>query len=229
MVIKRNVLIIGNAVLFAAPGCDVATQDNGADRTDTRVESDSTPTDMMQTMPDGAPADARATADSAVSVDAQMRQDAFDLGGDIDAMSLVDASAPVDAAVASDASVDSGRDVPDAGALSDLGPLMDMAVADAEVVEVDAAPANVCTELEGQPCRGGQIGCCVDNLALLTCNRQEDGSFAFGPNTWVDLCFCQEPNGGPQPIACAVPGFVGIDAAGQFARRAHSLRRLLLS
>ena len=52
----------------------------------------------MQTMPDGAPADARATADSAVSVDAQMRPDAFDLGGDIDAMSLVDASAPVDAA-----------------------------------------------------------------------------------------------------------------------------------
>ncbi len=227
MALKRKALIFGNAILFAAPGCDSTGSQNGSsnptsdmliarDVAEPQLDGDripdSTPmVDVAHPQPDGASnTDANAADDMAVA----------DAASPADMGSAADGASPGDAAPVADATADTSVD---AAPLRDMAPIMDMAIVDAAVIP-DMAPANACARFAGQACQRADEGCCDNNQVLLVCRGQV--LVPPGPNEIA--CGCETPNGLTQ-VFCAVPGFVGIHVAGRQRKQARSLRKLLLA
>ena len=239
MALDRRLLIIGNAVLFSAFGCD--------DTADTDVEvgvgADAATTDGS---PDeGAPPDLGVDPpDEAVSDVAPPLEDfgADDLGADdmsvfddlgADDMSPLDDLGPPDLGPADlgdpDLAPPLDAEPIDAEPIDaepiDLGPDPDMAMAP-DLLPPDAGGAMTCADLMGQACDLRDEGCCVDGNPQAVCWANETGGLSWQPIPGDFFCNCIPNGDGREVVICAVPGFVGIARAGRRRPAAPSLRAL---
>lgn len=222
MAIDRRLLIFGNAVLFSTLGCEVggsggSTPDAERQTRDGRVEADLDPAaDMapeadMQPEIDMAPAPDLAVADMALDPDASLPVD----------------MAPVEADMSFD---------PDMAPEVDMAWLPDMAPPDPDMaivpdmapLEPDMAPPLGCADLIGDACQVADEGCCPDGMnPEAVCWGDANGRLTWQsiPGDFFCNCFLG-PDQTNYTVACAVPGFVGVERAGR-RLRGPRLRALL--
>lgn len=224
MGIERRLLIIGNAMLFSAFGCD-DTPDDGVEA---GIGGD---VQMRDAAIDGSPID---------------QGEGADVGGEPDAMgdrAMADAASDLGADMQTEPDLATGdMQPPDPDlALPDLAPPEpDLAVADLSPPEPDLAPPDMqppdmqppdqgvaaCADLFGQPCAVNNEGCCTGGDAEAVCWPNETGALSWQPIPGDWFCNCFPDDTGREMVACAVPGFVGIARAGRVHRDAPCLRTL---
>jgi hypothetical protein len=86
-------------------------------------------------------------------------------------------------------------------------------------------PPLACLDLVGQPCETSNEGCCdAAGNGQVWCQLDAAGNMTYQaiPPDFFCNCYVDEANGKTM-VACAVPGFVGIDRA---HRPRHMGRRL---
>ncbi|MEZ4434558.1 MAG: hypothetical protein R3F65_19320 [bacterium] len=215
MGIERRLLIIGNAVLFSAFGCD----------------------DTPEDPPPGPDAQMRDAAidGGAIDVGPEPDQRVADEGPLPDRD--VDEGAPLDAA-ADVALPDAAADVAVADAASDLAFEPDLAVdmappePDMAPPEPDMAPPEPdlgvvgCADLIGDRCEVDNEGCCVGGVPEAMCGRDATGALSWQPIPADWFCNCFPDDSGRDMVVCAVPGFVGVERAGRIHGAAPCLRTL---
>lgn len=239
MEFERRLLIIGNAVLFSAFGCDDGTDDPA----ETGTVSDARPRDASGGAIDrgealdaaadfGAPVDGG--VDLAVPADAALDLGAGDAAADLGA-SEHDMQLP-DEGMTTDAALD-----PDRGALLDRGP-PDRGTPDRGPPDPDRGPFDPdmqllppdmqlpparCADLLGAPCEVRDEGCCNDaERPDAVCWPNDTGALSWQTLPPDFFCFCSPGPEGRPMVACAVPGFVGIERAGRTYPHAPCLRTL---
>ena len=87
----------------------------------------------------------------------------------------------------------------------------------------------MCGDQAGQPCVVPSEGCCDANgVGLLWCQPDANGALTYQiiPPDYFCNCY-EEPGSGKTMVACAVPGFVGIDRAHRPRAMGRRLRDLV--
>ncbi len=108
---------------------------------------------------------------------------------------------------------------------------------DASVVDPDGAvvvvpdagpPPAMCGDQVGQPCEISTEGCCdAAGNGLVWCQPDANGALTYQLIPPDFFCNCyDDPATGKTMVACAVPGFVGIDRADRPRRTGRRLRDL---
>jgi hypothetical protein len=99
----------------------------------------------------------------------------------------------------------------------------------AVVVVPDAAPPPaMCGDQIGQPCEVSNEGCCdAAGNGQVWCQPDANGALTYQAIPPDFFCNCyDDPATGKTMVACAVPGFVGIDRAHRTRRTGRRLRDL---
>lgn len=219
MPIDRRFFIFGNAVLFSTLAC--VPDDGGGEDADVSpplrdgmVEADLDP--EADAHP---PIDATPTADRgpdlAFEPDMSRRPDAEP---DIDMLPEVDLSVAADAWPADMASEPDAAPDPDMALVPDMAPDPDMAL-----VPDMQPPGEGCAALLGEACATLDEGCCPDGQnPEAVCWGDANGRQIWQSIPADFFCNCFEsPETTTYQVACAVPGFVGVERAG---RRRHGPR-----
>jgi hypothetical protein len=86
----------------------------------------------------------------------------------------------------------------------------------------------MCGDQVGQPCEVSTEGCCdAAGTGLVWCQPDANGALTYQLIPPDFFCNCyDDPATGKTMVACAVPGFVGIDRADRPRRTGRRLRDL---